>query len=175
MNRARIVVAATLVGAGLAAGGAFAQQAQPSSQAPLTPILGGRKIVAPMRGDADVDFMEKTPKRDKDLIVQQIDVKNTSSAPIARLSIDETLYDKAGAVVSGGRGTIQGLLQPGEIQTVTIEIPYNKNVNSNKYNFTHANGNIKPHRVAKMAPGAGSSDKEPATKAASAKAPAKKK
>jgi hypothetical protein len=175
MNRARIVVAATLVGAGLAAGGASAQS-QTSSLPPLQPILAGRKITPPVKGDADVEFMEKTPKRDKDLIIQQIDVKNVSSGPIARLTIDETLYDKGGAVVSGGKGTIQGLLQPGEVQTITIEIPYNKNVNSNKYNFSHANGNVKPKRVAKLTAGtAASAEKEPAAKPAASKAPAKKK
>jgi hypothetical protein len=149
MNRARIVFAATLVGAGLAAGVAFGQQS-PSDFPPLKPILAGRHIVPPVRGEAEVEFVEGAPKRDKDLVVEKIEVKNISPAPIARLTIDETLYDKGGQVVSGGKGSINGLLQPNEIQTITIEMPYAANVNRNAFNFSHANGSVKPHRVNKF-------------------------
>ena len=45
----------------------------------------------------------------------RITVRNASAAPIARLQIAETWYDKAGAIVTAGRGVINGLLQPGEI------------------------------------------------------------
>jgi hypothetical protein len=167
MNRVRIVFAATVVvGAGLAAGAAFAQTAA-GSQAPLQPILAGKKIVSPLRGEAEVEFTEKKPTREKGLVVQEIEVKNVSKQPIARLTIDETWYDKAGAVVGGGKGAINGLLQPNEIQTVKIEMPFNANVNSNKYNFSHANGTVKPRRVAKLSEGESTTtDKEPAAKPA---------
>ena len=42
---------------------------------------------------------------------------------------------------------INGLLQPGEIQTITIETPYNPKMNSNNWNFAHANGTVKPAKV----------------------------
>ena len=47
----------------------------------------------------------------------------------------------------GGTGIINGLLQPDEVQTVTIETPWKAGMLSNNYNFSHVNGTIKPNRV----------------------------
>ena len=71
----------------------------------------------------------------------------TSAAPIARLMVTETWYDKGGAVVASGRGAVNGLLQPGEIQIITIETPYSPKMSSNNWNFTHANGTVKVAKV----------------------------
>jgi hypothetical protein len=57
------------------------------------------------------------------------------------------------------------MLQPGEIGTVSIEAPYNPKMKASNWNFAHANGAIKPHRVAKLS----GADEKPAA------APAKKK
>ena len=57
-------------------------------------------------------------------------------------------------------------LEPGEVATVKIETPYNAKMKANNYNFTHANGTIKPHAVPKLVAGG---DKEPAAKPAAAK------
>ena len=73
-----------------------------------------------------------------------------STAPIARLTIEAICYDKGGAVIAGGKGFINGLLQPGEVQTVTVETPYNAKMNSSNYKFTHANGTVTPKRVDKI-------------------------
>jgi hypothetical protein len=168
MTRARLLFAATLVGSSLVAGTALAQ----ATQAPLTPILSGKKFVAPLKGLAEVEFTKPVTKREKDRVVTRIQVKNATTAPIARLSIDETWYDKGGSIVAGGKGIIAGLLQPGEVQTVTIETVYNAKMAANNYNFAHANGTVKPRRVEKLA---GPEAKEPAAKpAAAAKTPAKK-
>jgi hypothetical protein len=170
MTRARFVFAATLVGLGLAAGTALAQTTQAP---PLTPILGGRKLTPPVRGQADVEFTQPVTKRDKENVITRIQVKNISPGPIARLTIDETWYDKGGSIVAGGKGVVNGLMQAGEVKTITIETPFNAKMSANNWNFSHANGTVKPHKVAKMAAGDG---KEPATKtAATTKAPAKKK
>ncbi len=80
----------------------------------------------------------------------RIVVKNVSSGPIARLTITETWYDKAGAVVAGGRGVIPGLLQPDEVQTVVIQTQYNAKMSSNNWNFSHVNGTVVPKRVPKI-------------------------
>jgi len=62
-------------------------------------------------------------------------------------------------------------IEPGEVATVKIETPFNAKMSANNYNFSHANGTVKPHRVEKMAaPG----DKEPAAKPASASKTKKK-
>lgn len=168
MTRARFVFAATLVGACLVAGTALAQATAP----PLTPILAGKKLTPPLRGQAEVEFTQPATKRQGDSVVTKIQVKNISNGPIARLTVDETWYDGVGAtgnVVAGGKGVINGLLQPGEIGTVTIETTFNPKMKASNWNFSHANGAIKPHKVAKLSTG-----DEKAAPAAAAP-PAKKK
>jgi len=164
MIRARFVFAATLVGAGLIAGSASAQ----APAAPdFKPILAGKNFKPPVRGVADVEFSKPPVRRQGDLVVDEFKVKNMSSQPIARLTIESIYYEKGGAVIAGGRGFVNGLLQPGEVQTVKVETPYNAKMNSSNYKFTHANGSITPKRVDKL-------DDPNAAKPA-AKAPAKKK
>ncbi|HMJ85578.1 MAG TPA: hypothetical protein VK504_20490 [Vicinamibacterales bacterium] len=167
MNRARCTFAATVVGVSFVSALLIAQT---PAAPPMTSVLAGKKLTPPIRGQAEVDFTTPVTKRDKDMVITKIQVKNTSNAPIPRLTITETWYDAGGASVGGGKGAINGLLQPGEVQTIVIETPYNAKMKANNYNFSHANGTIKPHKVAKMG-----DEKEPAAKPASATKPAAKK
>ncbi len=94
----------------------------------------------------------------KNMVLTTIKVRNASLAPIARLQVTETWYDKGGTVVASSRSAINGLLQPQEIQTMTIETPYSPKMSSNNWNFTHANGTVKIAKVkiARCAEGRGS-------------------
>jgi hypothetical protein len=163
MKRARVLAAATVVAAGLLGVSVFAQQAPD-----LKPVLAGKKFVPPIMGVADLQILQPVTKREKDLVITTIKVKNVSNAPIARLAVSETWYDAKNQVVTGGKGSINGLLQPGEIKEIRIETPYNAAMRSNNWNFTHANGDVKPKKVAKLE-GDDTSKKEPATKTASKK------
>jgi hypothetical protein len=144
MNRVHFAVAATLISSTMVAGAVVAAQ---STQ--LKPVLAGKKIVPPLRGEAEIEFTQPVTKPipGKSIVQTQIKVKNASPSPIARLQVAETWYDGAGAIVAGGRGVINGLLQPGEVQTITIETPYNAKMKSNNWNFTHANGTVKVTKV----------------------------
>ena len=146
MNRAPLLSAAMLT-AGLVAAAAPAY-AQPVPE--LRTVLAGKTFTPPLRGEAQVQLMAPVTRRDKDLVTTRIVVKNVSSGPIARLTITETWYDKAGVVVAGGRGVIPGLLQPDEVQTVVIQTAYNAKMSSNNWNFTHVNGTVVPKRVPKI-------------------------
>jgi hypothetical protein len=147
MTRARIVFAATLVGASFVAGAAFAQ----APAAPdFKPILAGKNFVAPVKGAADVEYAKPPVKRDGNVVVDEFKVKNTSKAPIARLTIESIYYDKGGAVVAGGKYVVNGLLKPGEVQTIKVETPYNPKMNSSNYKFSHANGTVTPKKVDKL-------------------------
>lgn len=168
MNRARHLFAAALVGVSVSitAGTVLAQTAQ----APvLTPLLTGKKFTPPLRGEANIEILQPASKKEGNNVVTKIQVKNISAAPIARLTVDETWYDAGGAVVAGGKGVVNGMIQAGEVQTVTIETPYTAKMKSNNWNFAHANGTVKPKKVAKFDGG----DSKDA--AAPAKTPAKKK
>ena len=161
MNRVHFAVAATLISTTMFAGAVVAAQ---STQ--LTPVLAGKKITPPIKGEATIDFTQPVTKAlpGKNLVQTVIKVKNSTASPIARLQVAETWYDGAGAIIAGGRGVINGLLQPGEVQTITIETPYNAKMKSNNWNFTHANGTVKVAKVKTL-----DAPKDPAAAAPAAK------
>lgn len=148
MKRVRLLVAATLAVVSSSAGVGLAGQA---TQPPTMPsVLAGKKFVPPARGEVTVEHTPPATTREKGTVITKITVRNTGSAPIARLTFTETWYDKGGTVVTGNKGSINGLLQPGEIKTITIETPYNPKMNANRQTFTHANGTVRPTRVPKI-------------------------
>ena len=169
MNRARFPLAATFAASALSVGLLAGQAAQAPE---MKSVLAGKKLTPPARGEVIVEFTSPVRKAVKDMIETSFQVKNIGLAPIARLTITQTWFDKAGAVIGGGKGVADGLLQPGEIQKIVIESPKKETYNSDSFNFTHANGAVKPKQVAKLvaAPAAGAS----AAAAAAPAAPAKK-
>lgn len=147
MNRARLASAALVVGSVMITGAVMTAQV---TQAPeMHSVLAGKKFTPPVRGEATVEFTQPTTKalQGKNMVETKIVVRNISQAPIARLSVTETWYDKGGTVVASNRGVINGLLQPQEIQTIVIDTPYNTKMSSNNWNFTHANGTVKVAKV----------------------------
>jgi hypothetical protein len=146
MNRAGVGFAATLVATSLVILATDAGWVGLNAQAPpMKSVLQGKKFTAPVRGQAEIEYTAPSTARVKDAVVTKIAVKNISTAPIARLAINDTWYDKGGEVLTAGRGVINGLLQPGEIQTITIETPFRPGMNpqQRKSLFSHANGDVK--------------------------------
>jgi hypothetical protein len=145
MNRARIAAVATLVGVSLAGPSLLAQKAPE-----MKPILAGRKVEPPIKGQAEIEFQQPATKRNGDVVTTTIRVKNVSAGPIARLSISETWFDKGQTQVASSQGALDKPLDPGAVDTVTIQTPWNAKMNGNSWQFSHANGTIKPKRVAKV-------------------------
>jgi hypothetical protein len=166
MNRARFAIAAALAAATVAGTSLLAQTAKAPE---FKSILANRKVDPPIKGQAEIDYMQPVTKRNGDVVTTTIRVKNTSAAPIARLTIAETWFDKGQTIVAGGQGYLEKMLNPGAVDTVTIQTPWNAKMNGNSWNFTHANGTIKPRRVAKIEEG-----KAPAAPAPAGKPTAKK-
>ena len=144
MIRARLTLAATLAGASFVTALAQTPQAPP-----MTSVLAGKTFKPAFKGQAEVDFTKPVTKREKEMVVTTIMVKNNATGPLLRLTIDETWYDAAGGLVTGGKGVVNRL-EPGEVATVKIETPFNAKMKANNYNFTHANGTVKPHKVDKL-------------------------
>jgi len=163
MTRARLAIAASLVVASAATTAVLAQAPQAP---PMTSVLAGKKFTPPFKGQAEVDYTKPVTKRDKDMVVTTIMVKNNAPAPLLRLTVDETWYDASGGLVTGGKGVINRL-ESGEVGTIKIETPYNPKMKANNYNFSHANGQVKPHVVPKLA-AATDKDAAPAKPAAAA-------
>ena len=145
MKGARFGLAATAVSTMMYAGAALAGQA--TQAPPMQSVLAGKKFTPPVRGEALVEYTDPVTKRINDVVQTSIKVRNQSGGPIARLQIDIPWYDKAGELVTTGRGVVNGLLQPGEIQTIVVSTPYNAKMLSNNYVFKHANGAVKPAKV----------------------------
>jgi len=145
MNRARIAVVATLVGVSLAGPSLVAQKAPE-----MKPILAGKKVDPPIKGQAEIEFLQPVTKRNGDIVTTNIKVKNVSTAPIAHLTIAETWFDKGQAQVATSQGVLDKPLAPGAVDTVTIQTPWNAKMNGNSWQFSHANGTVKPKRVPKL-------------------------
>jgi hypothetical protein len=155
MIRACIAVVAAFVTLAAYADSLLAQAPAPPpaptvQPPPMTTVLAGKNFTPPLRGEAAVEYTAPQTKRSNEFVVTRIVVRNASTSPIARLSVEETWYDKENAVITAGKGTIPGLLQPGEIQTVVIETPFRQGMNANNFTFTHGNGTVKPTRVPKL-------------------------
>jgi hypothetical protein len=147
MNRARLTSAALVVGSAMFTGAVIT--AQVTQAPPMTQVLAGKKFTPPVRGEALVEIVQPVTKAQpgKNIVVTTIKVRNASQAPIARLQVTETWYDKGGTVVASSRSAINGLIQPQEVQTMTIETAYSPKLTSNNWNFTHANGTVKIAKV----------------------------
>jgi len=146
-----------LAGLSLVAAAASAGQAKPAVTPPATttqkPADEGapKKLVAPVRGEALLGYTKPISKRDGNMIVTTIKVKNLSNGAIAGLKVDEFWYDKAGDPVTGAQPfRWRKPLQPGEVIDVVLKVPTNPKMDRNQYKFEHANGTIKTQLLPKL-------------------------
>jgi hypothetical protein len=103
-----------------------------------------RKLISPQRGDATVEITKPDTKLVKNEVVTVIMVKNTSASPIAGLKIEENWYDGGGNPVGGGVYRHTKPLMKDEVIRVELRTPRSPKFKSNQYQFTHANGAVKP-------------------------------
>jgi len=130
----------------------------------MHPILAGKKVEQAFKGTADVDFTSSS-RKEGDIVVTTMKIKNNSAGPIGRLKVEETWFDKSQNPVASSASTLDKMIEPGAVETLTIQTPWSAKMNGNSWQFSHANGTVKPHKVTKL-------DSAPA---AGAKATAKKK
>lgn len=121
--------------AGLVAGTASAQE---------------RRLIAPVRGEAPLDITKPDTKVVKGEVITKITVRNAAKGAIAGLKIEENWYDKGGNPVGGDTYRHPRPLREGEVISITLKTPRTPAMNSNQYQFTHANGNIKTQLVPKL-------------------------
>lgn len=152
----------------------YAPVALAQTPAPAAPASAPRKLISPFRGDATVEFTKPVTKRNGNEIVTTMDVKNTSSGPLAGFRIEESWSDKSGNLAGGDIYRHPRPFMPGEAITVTFKNPFNTRMSSNSYNFIHANGNVKPKAVQKIGGAEVEAKAAPAKPAPAAKAKPKK-
>jgi hypothetical protein len=146
MNRRFALIAATCLLAALVPSISHGQ-AKPAAQAPPP---APTKWVPPIKGEATVDFVQSKAARVKGEIQTKMKVKNTSKGSIALLSVEEIWYNTKREIASNGIYRHRQLLNPGEIIEFTIASPEKPDLYTNMLMFKHANGTIKPNKVAKF-------------------------
>jgi hypothetical protein len=149
-----------MVGVVLLLAGAAAEQAKPAVTPPpktaAKPNDEGaatapQKLVAPVRGQAELGYTKPVSKREGNMIVTTIKVKNLSTGAIAGLKVDEFWYDKKGDPVTGSQPfRYRKPLQPGEVIEVMLKVPTDPKMDRNQYKFEHANGTIKTTLLPKL-------------------------
>jgi hypothetical protein len=148
MSRASLAVVAALVGAsftGIPGSHLLAQKAPEFHS-----VLAGKKVEAPFKGQADVEFVQPATKREGKDVVTTIKVRNASSGPLVRFKITETWFDKGGNIVTASETTLDKPLAPNAVETIVIHTPASDKLNGNGFNFSHANGTVKTKRVQKI-------------------------
>ena len=150
----------TIVGVVLLLAAAAAEQAKPAVQPPAStakrPSDEGAattpgKLVAPIRGQAELGFTQPVSKRVGNMIVTTIKVKNLSKGAIAGLKVDEFWYDKKGDPVTGAAPfRYRKPLQPGEVIEITLRTPVHPQMDRSNLRFEHANGTIKTTILPKL-------------------------
>ncbi len=138
MMRLGSLLVAIAVGSGLSAGSAYAEQTT------------ARKLVAPVRGVANVELTPPDTRVVGNNVVTTIRVKNVSSGPIAGFRVEENWFDRSRQAVPGDIYRHPRPLPPGEVIEIRLTTPRKAGMGDNRYNFTHANGEIKTTVVKKL-------------------------
>ena len=153
MNCQKLVLLS--VAAAFLAGSAEAQAPKPATAGAAAQAPAERpKLVAPVRGVAQIGYTKPLVKRGKvggkDFVITTMQIKNMAMGPIAGLKVDDFWYDRGGNPLPSDSYRHPRPLQPNEVITVTLETPADTRMNRNQWQFSHANGEIKPVLVAKM-------------------------
>jgi hypothetical protein len=135
MMRLGSKIVAIALGVGLSASSVVAEQ---TTQ---------RKLIAPVRGEAAVELTQPDTRVVGNDVVTKIRVKNTSTGPIAGFKVDENWF-KGSDALSGDSYRHGRPLQVNEVIEITLTVPRARVTGArNQYQFSHANGTIKPTPV----------------------------
>ena len=107
------------------------------------------KFVTPIKGQALVEFTEPQMRAEGNMVVTRIKVKNVSKGPIALFQVDEYWYNTKGDTVSGAQPfRVMKPMMPGDIVEVVLKSPKAADMTRSQRVFKHANGSVKPTKVA---------------------------
>jgi hypothetical protein len=158
MNRSALAPALTLLLSATLVTTTFARQATPAATKPATPAATSgspppaaakAKFATPLKGEATIDVIQGASKIVGKEVVKTYKIKNTSSAPIAMLKVDEYYYSKTGAMVSSAVQRHKQPFLPGEVIELTTTAPLTPGVvgGGNRAQFSHMNGTVKVNPV----------------------------
>jgi len=108
------------------------------------------KLQPALHGEAQIAMTNPVVTREGKNIVTILKVKNLSKQPIAGFKLEEFWYYSKGTVVNGDTFRYPKPLQPDEVIEVKLTDPSTGKEQRNNYKFSHANGSVKPTKVAKL-------------------------
>jgi|SRR5688572_7260001 hypothetical protein len=128
---------------------AATKQATPAATSGAPPAAAKAKFATPLKGEATIDVIQGASKIVGKEVVKTYKIKNTSSAPIAMLKVDEYYYSKTGAMVSSAVQRHKQPFLPGEVIELTTTAPLTPGVvgGGNRAQFSHMNGTVKVNPV----------------------------
>lgn len=103
-----------------------------------------------LHGEAQIAMTNPVVKREGNNIVTTMKIKNLSKQPIAGFKLEEFWYDAKGTIVNGETYRHPKPLQPDETIDVKLTDAVTGKEQRNNYKFSHANGTVKPTKVAKL-------------------------
>ena len=107
-----------------------------------------RKLVAPVRGDANVQITTPNTVIKGNDVVTTIRVKNVSKGPIAGFRVQENWFTKGNEALSGDEYRHPRPFQVNEVIQITLTVPRSRVIGArNQYQFSHVNGAIKAEQV----------------------------
>ncbi len=124
----------------------------PALAAPSAGQEPQRKLVPPLRGEAQIEMTKPETKVEGNEVVTRFRIRNLSKGAIAGFRVDETWYDKAGNALPGGMFRAKRPIDPGEVLDVELRVPKNPNFRSNIFQFTHAYGKFGKPTIVKSLP-----------------------
>jgi len=127
---------------------AAAAQPQPAATAGTPPTRA--KWVPPVKGIAEIGYLQPKTKVVGKEVVTKIKIKNLSMGSIALLRVDEYWYDKDRNMLPGDMQRWKKPFLPGEVIEIELRVPHNPKFHQNTYKFTHANGQCKPKLMTKF-------------------------
>jgi hypothetical protein len=110
-----------------------------------------RKLIPPIRGEAVLEITKPNTKLSGTEVVTVIVARNpATTGAIAGLKVEEQWYDRKRNPVTGDTYRHPRPLRAGEVVTITLRSPRNPAMDTNQYQFSHANGTIKVNTVPKI-------------------------
>ncbi len=150
MNRRFAAIAVACLFSALMPSSALAQAKPAGSTTPPTTPSAPAKFVPQVKGEGYVEYIQTKPQRVKGEIVTKIKLKNTSKGSLGLLSVEEIWYNTKRQIATNGIYRHRALLNPGEVIEFEIKSQDKPDLYTNMLMFKHANGTIKPTKVAKI-------------------------
>jgi len=122
---------------------AAAPAAMPETPAAESAPAERPRFVAPIRGEAEVGYLQPDVKVQGNEVVTTIRLKNLSNGAIAGLRIEEFWWDSNNNPLPADSQRLREPLLPQGVAEIVLHTPKSADMKRNSYKFSHANGTIK--------------------------------